>query len=234
MMLMCDEKSLPVVHSAQDLTITFPAKNNHISNVEAEKNRCLIKEQGVYTNGGQTYIDKNALPHLLATDKKGINRLYNSLDNADKLELGQQQFVSVPAINKEISKRLQEPRDTLQRERLRDTEGCVNAMRDAPELEKIREVEESKNRKEQSNLKAKKIKAENITACQITGEPLQPDADAHHITRQADEPRRARDLDNVLIVNKSTHQAIHAASAESPEELSQLCRQNGWSDPTQS
>lgn len=231
---MSDENNLPVVHSAKDLSISFPEKNKHISDKEAEKSRELVKNNGAYTNDGRTYIDKNALPHLLATDKKGANRFFNNLEDEDKLELGNQNLASVSSVNKEISERIQEPRDTLQKERLRDSEACVNAFRDAPELEKIREVEESKNRKEQPKLKAKKIKAENITACELTGAPLDPDADAHHIERQADKPRKARDLNNIVVANKLPHREVHAAGAETPEELSALCTEKGWNDPTKS
>lgn len=231
---MSDDKNLPVVHSAENLTITFPKKNEHIDDKDAERNRHLIKKDGAYTNDGRAYVDTSALSHLLATDKRGVNRFYTKLDNNDKLELGSRRLASVSSVNKEISERLQEPRDTLQRERLRDAEGCVNAMRDAPELEKIREVEESKNRKEQPKLKAKKIKAGNITTCQLTGAPLDPDADAHHVERQADQPRKARDLNNIIVANKPPHREVHAAGAESQEELSLLCDKNGWNDPTKS
>jgi len=229
---MSEENNLPVVHSAKDLTIIFPERNKHISDKEAERNRGLIQANGAYTNDGRAYINKDALPHLFATDKKGANRFYNNLEDEDKLELGSQSLASVSSINKEISERIQEPRDTLQKERLRDSESCINAFRDAPELEKIREVEESNNRKEQSKLKEKKVKAENITACQLTGEPLDPDADAHHMERQADKPRKARDLNNVIVVNKPPHREVHEAGAETPEELSALCAEKGWNDPT--
>jgi len=231
---MSDEQNLPAVYSAKNLNIYFPEKNKHISKKEAEKNRFLIKSSGAYTNDGRAYIDKNALPHLLATDKKGANRFFNNLGNEDKLELGNKNLASVSSVNKEISERIQEPRDTLQKERLRDSEGCVNAFRDAPELEKTREAEESKNRKEQPKLKVKKIKAENITACELTRTPLEFDADAHHIERQADKPRKARDLSNIAVVNKSPHREVHAAGAETPEELSALCSEKGWNDPTKS
>lgn len=154
------------------------------------------------------------------------------MENEDKLELGEKKLVAASAVGKEISERIQEPRDTVQKERLRDSESCLNALRDSPDLEKIREVEESKNRKEKSKLKARKIAAENISACQVTGEPLETDADAHHIARQADKPREAINLDNIIVINKQPHREIHAAGAESSEELSELCKEKGWNDPT--
>lgn len=224
--------NLPTLHSANDLTISFPKKNAHISDKEADKTRTLIKEQGAYSLDGRAYIDKKALPHVLATDSKDTKRFYNDLDEEDKLENTQGDFASVSSVNKEISERLQEPRDTLTRERLRDSEACVNAMRDAPELEKLREVEESKNRREQPRLKAKKIQAENLTNCQLTEKPLEPDADAHHIERRADKPRKARELSNIVVANKSPHKKVHSAGAESPSELKALCEEEGWNYPS--
>lgn len=231
---MCEDKNLPVVHSAKDLTIIFPEKNKHISDKEAENSRALLQARGAYTSDGKVYIDKDALPHLLATDKKGINRFYNNLDNEEKLELGNKSLASASSVNKEISERIQQPRDTLQKERLRDSESCIIALRDAPELEKIREAEESRNRKEQPKLKEKKIKAEGISACQLTGEPLEPDAHAHHMERQADNPGKARDLNNVIVVNPLPHGEVHKAGAETPEKLSALCATKGWRYPTKS
>ncbi|MBP8149356.1 MAG: hypothetical protein KAY21_06520 [Limnohabitans sp.] len=231
---MSEDKNLPIVHSAKDLTVIFPEKNPHISDKEAEKNRLLLKNGGHYSSDGRVYIEKDALPHLMATDKKGVNRFYNNLDNEDKLELGTKSLASASSVNKEISERIQQPRDTLQKERLRDSEGCINAVRDAPELEKIREAEESRNRREQPKLKEKKIKAESISTCQLTGEPLDPAAHAHHIERQADNPKKSRDLNNVIVINPSPHGEVHKAGAENPEELSTLCGIKGWNDPTKS
>ncbi len=223
--------NLPAVRTASDLTITFPDRNLHITQEEAIKTRELIVSKGAYTPDGRAYINKEALPHLLSTDMKGVNRIYNDLGSEDKLELGDQKLISVPAVNKEISKRIEEPRDTLVRERLRDSEACINSLRDAPELEKYREAEESRNRREQPLLKAKKIKAENLSACQLTGDPLKPNAHAHHIERQADKPRKSRDLENIIIANPEPHTEIHRQGAESPSELQSLCEKKGWNNP---
>ena len=107
--------NLPAVRTASDLTITFPDRNLHITQEEAIKTRELIVSKGAYTPDGRAYINKEALPHLLSTDMKGVNRIYNDLGSEDKLELGDQKLISVPAVNKEISKRIEEPRDTLVR-----------------------------------------------------------------------------------------------------------------------
>lgn len=229
---MADEnENLPTVLPTSNLQIAFPATSQNIDLEDGEKTRALIKETSAYTPDGSAFINKEAMPHLLATDKKGVNRIYNDLDNEDKLELGEKKLLSVPAVSKELSKRIQEPRDPIERERLRDSEACVIALRDAPALEQMRVLDEAKNRREQPLLKRKKIKAEQITACQVTGQPLQPNAHAHHIERRADKPRKARNLDNIIVVNPEPHQEIHRQGAESPEDLQKLCAQKGWINP---
>ena len=115
-------------------------------------------------------------------------------------------------------------------ERLRDSEACLKALRDAPELEKIREAQESRNRHEQSKLKVRKIE-EGVTTCQLSGEPLEANSEAHHIERKADNPKKALDLDNVVLVNPAVHQEIHRKGAESPEELKALCEEKNWKAP---
>jgi acylphosphatase len=226
------DKNPVVVYSAEELTLNFPVANRHLSEDEAGKTRSLLKETSIYTPDSRVYIKKDSLPHLMGTDKKGVNRFYNDLNDIDKIENGSSKYASVEAVNKEFSKRLQEPRDAQQRERIRDSEKCINALRDAPELEKIREIEESKNRKEQPRLKAKKMKLEGITNCQLTGELLENDAHAHHIERRADKPRLARDLNNIVVANQNPHDEVHRENAESREELKKLCEKKGWNDPT--
>lgn len=229
-----DEKNELVVHSASELTLNFPEANPHISEGDANKTRVAIREQGAYTPDGKAFINKRIIPKILATDNKGANRFVNDLDDEEKMQNGPDTLVSVPSVMEEISNRLQWPIDTIKREKLKDNENCVAALRDAPELEKIREVQESRIRKELPGLKKKKIKAEGISACQVTREPLQPDAHAHHISRKADNPSLALDLTNIAVVNPRPHDEIHGAGAESSEELSALCKEKGWNDPTKS
>ena len=226
------KKNELVVHSAAKLTLNFPKANQHISDGDAKKIRVAIKKQGAYTPDGKAFVNKKGLLNILATDKKGVKKFVSDLDDDDKIKNGTNTLVSVPAVMKEISVRIQLPTDTIKKEKLKDSEGCVAALRDAPELDKIREVQESKIRKELPGLKKKKIKAEGITACQVTEQLLIPDAHAHHISRKADQPDLALDLNNIAVVNPEPHAEIHAAGAESPEEFSALCKEKGWNDPT--
>lgn len=221
-----------IIHSASDLTLNFPEANQHIPVEEANKTRIAISSQGAYTPDGKAFINKKVLPKILATDIKGVNRFVNDLEGDDKMKNGTNTLVSAPAIMKELSERIQWPIDTIKKEKLKDSEGCVATLRDAPELDKIREIQESKIRKELPGLKKKKIKAEGITSCQVTSKPLDPNAAFHHIRRKSDRPDLALDLNNGVVLNPSPHDEVHEADAESPEEFSDLCTKKGWKDPT--
>ena len=208
---MCNSKDKEVaLINSNDMTLNFPEASPHITK-EGDKTRKIIKKNGYADpNTGETFIDKTALPHLLVTDKAGVNKFYNELNNDEKRENGNNKLVSVPAIQKEVAKRIEEPRDTLEKERLRDTEKCLVVLRDNPEIEKERELVESKNRKNFKKFKENVIKENNITNDECTGEPLSRYPHAHHIERKVDAPRKVLDPKNIAIVNPGTHQNIHS------------------------
>lgn len=108
-----EKKNELSIHSASNLTINFPEANQHISNEEANRKRIAISSQSAYTLDGKAFIDKKALPKVLATDKKGANRFVNDLENDDKMQNGNDILVAVPAVMKEISRRIQCPIDTI-------------------------------------------------------------------------------------------------------------------------
>lgn len=212
----------PALRSTSTLSPKFPDMNEHIDQKQGNKTRNLLQNTSTYDSGGRLLLDNKSLPHLLATDAQGANRFYNDLGDEEKVVDGDKKYASASSVQKELSDRVQEPRDSIQKERYRDTEECIKSLRDSPELEKIREVEESKLRKDQKRLKERKMKAEQINACQATGEDLLPNAEAHHIERRADKPRKAGDLANIAIVNPEAHAQIHMSGVGSEQEFSQF------------
>jgi len=208
-----------VVHKAGNLTLKFPDNDNEYIRKEVEKTKRIIKNDGVYTPDGRAFINKKSIRHLLTTDSKAVTRIYNDLDNKDKLENGLEKYISVEATQKELSKKIQEPIDTNKKDKLRYNEKAVIVLRDAPELEKKREQLESHIRKELPKVKAKKRKAENIDC--ITKEPLSSPV-VHHIERIADNPRKALDEDNLAVMNKDTHTKIHKEDADTKEGFEQF------------
>lgn len=224
---MSDDKGELILKPATELTLSFP-EPHHMIKDEGKKTRELIKQTGhVDPDTGKVFVDKKSLPHLLATDKAGVNKVYNELDNDDKLEDGERKLVSVPAVQKEISERITEPRDTIQIERLKDSEACLRTLRDAPEIVHARELLESKNRKDFPKVRNKLIKENNITHDECTGQPLQENPHAHHIERKADNPRKILDTNNIAIVNDDTHHVIHEENIHDEESLLKFSEENG-------
>jgi len=210
-----EKSNLPTTYSADNITINFSEPIKEIEKV-GKKSRELIKAQGVYTPDARVWINKKTLPHLLATDNKATNRMFNNLEDKDKLENGKEKYASVESIQKEISKKIQEPRDTIQKERLKDTEEILKNFRDSPDLEKKRELEESKIRKELPDVKRKKLKAARVD--ELTGEPL-TNPEVHHKDRVADNPRRALDETNLATINKKTHKKVHQLNIETEKDF---------------
>lgn len=144
-----------VKYKAGDLTIHFP-DNENLTDKEKEVSRNAIVKGGIVKNDGQTFINKNEMPKLLNTDKKGANKVYNDLEDDDKFEDGNSKYADTSALLKEVSKRIQEPRSQLEREKLKDSRDCMNAFIDAPKLEKERTIESDRIQKELPNLTKKK------------------------------------------------------------------------------
>jgi hypothetical protein len=139
-------------------------------------------------------------------------------------------YIRQPPINQELSRRIQEPRDAYQLERLRYAKRCLNAVRDAPVLENRRLKLEARNRKEMPGVKRQVL--ENADTC-ISGEPLQKSAEVHHVERVADNPDLALEPNNMRPVNPHIHDRIHAAQAHTPAALEELAKQEGWPQPAQ-
>lgn len=223
-----NEETSLVKYKAGDLQIHFP-DNKNLTDKEKAVTRNAITKGGIVRNDGQTFINKNEIPNLLNTDKKGANKVYNDLDDNEKFEDGNSKYADTSAVNKELSKRIQEPRPQLERERLKDSRDCINAFIDSPRLEKERSIESDRIQKALPNLTKKKLKAENIVCDQLTGEDFDNDAEGHHKERKSDNPRKALDPNNIIVTKKKNHQEIHKNGAEDKESLKNLALKNGWS-----
>lgn len=217
-----------ILFEIEKLKVKFPDKPELLEEKDAKNIQNAINKKGFYDSNGRCYLEKTAIRTIICTDSKGANRFYNDLEDNDKIENGKNHYVRIEAVQYEISKRSQEPRDIYVRERMKYAEDCIIDFRDSPQLSKMRSIEKSKIDKELPNIKKKKIKTEGLTCCELTGEPLEKNSAAHHMDRKSDVPRKALDEENIKIVNPGVHKTIHQAGAESKEELAELCKENGW------
>ena len=204
------EKNEIIKHEAQNLDIKFP-HNSKLTEKENLLPQKAINETGIIDSKGKAYKGKKKIKDILVTDKAGANKFYNNLDDEDKFENGDEKYASVAACQKEITNKIQQDRPQLEREKLKHSRDCMNAFIESPELEKERSINSDRIQKELPTLTKKKIKAENITCDQLTGEEFEDDAEGHHMTRKKDDPS------NIIVVKSKTHDATHKAEEHSTE-----------------
>lgn len=204
-----DKKNDIVVHSLKSESLTFPEKSQFITDDYSKKMQNCIQENAVRDDNGKTAINTKAIKDILCTDIVGAKKFYNRLAKTDKFESNKEKYVKTTALKNELNERIEKPFDIQKRENMKENDRYLNAVRDNTESEKIRSINESKIRHEQKSLKKRKIKKDNISKCQHSGEPLEPDAHAHHKERRADNPDLALDLNNIEIVNNKPHNEHH-------------------------
>lgn len=219
-----------VALSAESLDVILPEPPLILRPKDAARTRNAIMKHGAVTHDAKMVYERDALPVLLGTDSAGANQVVAELAKDEYFRDGNKLFIYQPPINKELSRRIQEPRDAYQLDRLRDAERCINAVRDAPELENRRLKLEARNRKEMPKVKQGVLK--NARSC-ISGEPLSKDAEVHHVERVADRPDLAVEPSNMRPVNPPIHKLIHAEHAHTPEALDELGKREGWPQTSQ-
>jgi hypothetical protein len=216
--------------AAENLSLKLPDPPKILTQEDAARTRNAITKHGAVTQDAKVVYERDALPAIFATDAAGANKFVSERTDDELLEDGNKVYVRTPAIKEELERRITQPRDAYQLERLRDAERCLDAVRDTPELENRRLKLEARNRKEMPKLKHDVRK--NADTC-ISGEPLRDDAEVHHVERVADNPDLALTRTNLLPVNPSVHDKIHAAQAHTPRALEELAKREGWPLPLQ-
>lgn len=214
-MKMCDNnKNQMVIHSLESVPLNFPEPSEFVEKNYAEKTRNIIQQHGVRDSYGKTALNAKGLQHTLCTDSVGAKKFYNRLPDADKFKVGNERYVRTPALKRELDERIEKPFDAQKIEQMKENERCLAALRDNSESQIQRALNESKIRSGQKSLKKLKIAQDNITVCEHTGAPLQPNAHAHHKERRADNPDLALNLDNIEVVNPEPHEEHHRKENE--------------------
>lgn len=203
------DKNEVVVHSLESTPLKFPEPSKFVEEAYAEKIRGVIQKNGVRDNDGKTALNTKGLQHTLCTDSVGAKKFYRRLPEKDKFKVGGERYVRTPALKRELDERIEKPYDATKIEQMKENERCLTALRDNSDSQTLRTLNESRSRREQRYLKQRKIERDDISACEHTGAPLEPDAHAHHKERRADNPDLALDLDNIEILNNEPHKEHH-------------------------
>ncbi|MDR2494855.1 MAG: hypothetical protein LBD24_06505 [Spirochaetaceae bacterium] len=217
-----EEKKEIILRPITELkSIDYPERPENIKPEEFDVIKDNI-DKNAYIIGNEIVLHQKGIPKTLSTDKKGANKFINDLEEDQKIKNENDIYVKLPPIQKELCKRIQEPHDPIKREKNKCNEKILIAVRDASELEHSRDCDHQRISNELPKLKEKKMRAENITKDDITGEPLKPNAVAHHIERKADDPKSALDMTNIAILNPETHIEGHKNNFEGKENYEQF------------
>ncbi|MEZ7205336.1 hypothetical protein [Pseudoalteromonas sp. DY56-GL79] len=200
-------KDLKVVESLGTLPTNFPLIPSEIDQEKAQKKRSTIQKSSGQTADGKTLIGVEGVKAVLATDDTGTRIVVSDMDDDDKVIENGKTYVKTPAVIKVLNERIEQPRDALKIAELKDSIGCLEAVRDNSSSVQKRAIQEVKNRQGQKKLK---IDAKlQTTTCALSGQPLDADAEMDHVIRQAEEPEKSLCIDNVRMVNKSEHRKRH-------------------------
>ena len=197
----------------------FPQTPDTVKPRAGEKIKTTIAHCAVRDAEGKTALDIASLPVVLGTDKPGAKRFYSDLENDDKFSAGGRHYVRLPALRKEVDVRIEQPHAADKRERLKHVSDCLSVVRDNPTSEQLRAVNEVAIRRGQKQLKQQKIARDGTTHCEMSGQPLQPDAEVHHEMRRADNPDLALNLDNLKLVNPQAHKEHHQKEQQEAESF---------------
>lgn len=198
-----------VIREASTYEIKFP-DNEYLSKSQMKRIQGAVKKGGV-SIGNETYISDEELPKLLSTDRKGVTNIMMDAPPEDLRTIGDTEYMSTPQLQKEISKKRQQPRSLTEQEKLGYAMECVDAFSNNPELNKRRAIEAEGIAKERVSLGKKIIKERQSTISELSGRPLENEAEVHHKDRVADKPERALDRTNLTVIRCDEHQEYHSS-----------------------
>ncbi|WGF39924.1 MULTISPECIES: hypothetical protein [Lysinibacillus] len=176
---------------------------------------------------GQLWIAKDKLHDILRTSKTNANAMFDEFE--DVINIGDYKFVRAYEVMGKISKEIEEANSLRKGEYLSFSEQCLIAIRDSDRAKVKRARHSEKWYEEKKKLKSKRINKYSITTDELTGKKLiQKTAEFSHIRSSSLFNALSLDIENGLIVNKTTHEIITKENISHEDELKFLCEQKNW------
>ncbi len=204
-----EKKNELEIRKASSYDIKYP-ESQYLDVKKQKKIQKAVNDGGI-SIGVNTYISESELPKLLSTDRKGVTNIMMEIKSPeeDLRMIGNTEYMSTPQLQKEISKRRQQMRSITEQEELRYSQECIDAFLSNEELSKKRAIEADKIKKNRSRIGTDTIKARRSTVSELSGRPLNGNAEVHHKDRIADKPERAFDSSNLTVMTKDEHAQYH-------------------------
>ena len=215
-----EKKADVMIREAKSFEINFP-KSKHLEEKEQKSIQNSITKGGIAVTKksevtAKTYINSKNLPKILNTDKKSVAIIMNKVSELEIKKLGDEEYLSTSQIVKEICDREEQPRPKLEREKLSYSKECVTAFRNNKELDKERTIQADRIAQERSKITPKILNERNPEISELTGKKLDNTKEGapqvHHINRVADNPERALDKKNLIVLRTDEHKEFHSSN----------------------
>jgi len=220
---------VPYAHPASSFSYPIPSskegqyKNTITSITNAWSNSAYLD------GSGKTWVDIENLHSILRTNKGNARHIVAKISDESKIDINNKTFIRGYEIRMIIDKFIQECGAGTRGEYLRYSEKNYTSIRDSDRGKVLRLESEKRLVEAKNKLKKRRIKGYKIKKDELTGEILEvKTSDFSHIRSYSLYPHLADNLDNGLIVNKSTHKIITAENINDEDELYDLCNKNGW------
>lgn len=145
-----EEKNEVLIRRASEFIIEYPDDQN-LQKKEKDKIQEAINNGGV-AFAQKTYVSEKSIPSLLSTDVKGAQIVLNNAPKVEVRQDGDEDYLSVSQLKKEITDRCEQPRSTLEREKLAYAEKCVDSFSKNATLEKERSIGADRIKKDRTTI----------------------------------------------------------------------------------
>lgn len=211
-----EQKNEISIRNASEFKIEYP-DNHNLEEIEKNKIQDAIDKGGIAV-GQKTFISEKSIPILLNTDIKGAQIVLNNVPIEEIKQYGEEDYLSSSQLKKEITDRSEQPRSTLEREILKYSEECIEAFSKNSTLEKERSIQADRIKKDRLSIGKKTIKKRNAHVSEMSGKPLNGEAEVHHKNRVADKPEEFSNPENLVILTRDEHKKFHQSGFLPTEE----------------
>ena len=226
---MKNNEIVPYAHPASSFSYDIPPseEGQYKNTITAIRN--AWNKSTYLDNLGKSWVDTENLHSILRTNKSNARYIVASISDENKINCNNKMFIRGYEIIKLIDMLIQECGAGTKSEYLRYSEKNYVSIRDCDKGKILRAEAENRLLEARKTLKKKRVKGYKIRKDELTGGILDiKNSDFSHIRSYSLYPQLADNINNGLIVNKSTHRIITEENINDEDELYDLCKKKGW------
>lgn len=177
---------------------------------------------------GWLWIDTGKLISILCTDKHQADFCVAQAPANCKTCIGETNCILGSYVLFLIDQNIQKASATTRRARTFSRD-CYTSIQDNPIVVERQTAYQEFFTKAKGKLKSSRLKLTQYNQDELTGEPLiRRTAEFHHIFSAQLFPHLALNETYGIVINRQTHEEVHANSALHPHDLYELCERKGW------